>query len=532
MPENTATTPRSTALARCKVLYLLAVTGTVFAVPALEATHPARWFVVSGLLGVQVATLLLLRVTAADILRAADRLKWLFIFLIACYVLLPAEAGHGHAVYTWHVPGIGLSIPFNLRGLEQSSLMCLQILTLIMVSAVVQLSGSGHDLVDGLRSFGLPQLFVYSIDMTLALLGGLHRRAAGGGGGKGGGGGRGSHRRADRPSSQPHDGAQRAAAARASSPGFFAVLGRLLRGDVGFFVGSIAGDLERARVRVASDNARSLDARLAHDAAVVTGVSLAMMSLKMLRFLPGIPFASGHKTLLLFPLYILASDLTSSRWGATAAGSIMGVLAYLQGDGRFGVFEILKHLAPGLVIDLLWPLVRRLPRSMWILCVLGFLAAIARTSTEFVTMLLLGSRLEVYAFPLAKLIPNVVAGTLSGCITYFVLPAFEQMRPEMGVSTPRGRAEEPPAEPPLHTPSASTSATTHDGPFADQEVSEAKSTTLESFVLPGGELQIDSHDTAATLSRRSRSADGGGGGGGQGGGHGGGHGGGGGRRQS
>src|SRR5215471_14772511 len=481
MPENTAITPRSTALARCKVLYLLAVTGTVFAVPALQATHPARWFVVPGLLGVQIATLLRLRVAAADILRAADRLKWLFIFLIACYVLLPAEAGRSNVVYTWHVPGIGLSVPFNLRGLEQSSLMCLQILTLIMVSAVVQLSGSGHDLVDGLRSFGLPRLFVYSIDTTLALLGGLHRRPAGGGGGMGGGGGRGlwrdsvgarprsglSHRRADRPSGQPHDGAQRAAAARASSPGFFAVLGRLLRGDVGFFVSSIAGDLERARVRVTSDSARSLDARLAHDAAVVTGVSLGMMSLKMLRFLPGIPFASGHKTLLLFPLYIQASDLTSSRWGATAAGSIMGVLAYLQGDGRFGVFEILKHLAPGLVIDLLWPLVRRLPRSMWILCVLGFLAAIARTSTEFVTMLLLGSRLEVYAFPLAKLIPNVVAGTLSGCITYFVLPAFEQMRPEMGVSTPRKHIEEPPAEPPLHTSSTSTSTTANDGPFTD-----------------------------------------------------------------
>jgi uncharacterized membrane protein YgcG len=493
MPDNTSTTQRSIALARLKVVYLLVVTGAVFTVPVLAATRTVRWFVVLGLLGVQLTTLLCMHIAVADILRTVDRLKWLFAFLIACYVLLPADPGRGHDISQWHVPGLGLNVLLNLSGLEQSSLMCLQILTLIIVSAVVQLSGSGHDLVDGLRGFGLPRLFVYSVDTTLAMLGGLRRRAAGGGGRRGRG--RGAQQKAALDASQPHNGAQRTAEANASSPGFFAVLGRLLRGDVGFFISSIAENLERARTRVAGDSARSFDARLAHDAAVIAGVALGMMSLKMFRFLPGIPFASGHKTLLLFPLYIVAADLTSSRWGGTTAGSIMGVLGYLQGDGRFGVFEILKHLAPGLVIDILWPLGRRLPRSMFILCVLGFLAAIARTSTEFITMLLLGSRLEVYAFPLAKLIPNVVAGTLSGCVTYVVLPAFAQMRPDMGSTTPRRRVD------------------------AGQM----------SFAEPN----IDVNGTAETLSRRSGRAGSGGRGGGHGGGggRGGGHGSGGGRDQ-
>ncbi len=67
-----------------------------------------------------------------------------------------------------------------------------------------------------------------------------------------------------------------------------------------------------------------------------------MMSLKMLRILPGIPFFSGYKTLLLYPLYILAADLTYSRWGGTVCGTIMGVLGFLQGDGRYGAMEILN----------------------------------------------------------------------------------------------------------------------------------------------------------------------------------------------
>jgi len=58
------------------------------------------------------------------------------------------------------------------------------------------------------------------------------------------------------------------------------------------------------------------------------------------------------------------------------------------------------------------------------LCLFGLVLAIARTSTEFVTVLLIRSRDAVLLFPAAKLIPNVIAGTLSGFITYFVLTAF------------------------------------------------------------------------------------------------------------
>src|SRR5262245_532254 len=270
--------------------------------------------------------------------------------------------------------------------------MCLQILTLLLASTVVRVTGSGRDLVDGLRALWLPDLFVYSLDHTLDLLGGAKKSDRGRGEGAGQG-------------------------------GTLSTLRRLLRGDIGGLVQSVRTSIDRAGKRPGQQASR-LDPQLVHDIAIVTGIALCMASIKVLKILPGLPFAPGHKALLLFPLYVLASSLTHSRWGGTAAGSIMGVIGFLQGDGRFGFLEVLKHLAPGLVIDLLGPLVRRLP--FWTLgyCFLGLAAAIARVSTELVLVLLLGARAEVYLFPAAILVPNLLAGFLSGFVTIFVLRAF------------------------------------------------------------------------------------------------------------
>ena len=386
-----------------KVLYLLAVTAAAFAVTAVEAARPARWYVVSGLVGFQVFALFVCGVTLSEVFRAVGRLKWLFAFLILCYTLLPAEGpASGDLAHDWRLPDVAWTVSLNLSGLARAGLMCLQILTVVLASAVVRLSGSGTDLVDGLRAFGLPRLFVHSFDRTLDLLGGLRRRA---------------------PDQDESAGAG-VPSAPAASPGLFAILGCLVRGDVGSFVQSIRDSLNRARVQVTGDAGGRLDPRLAHDVAVVTGVALVMVSLKMVKLLPGVPFAPGFKTLLFFPLYILAAHRTHSRWGGTAAGAIMGVIGFLQGDGRYGVLEVLKHLAPGLVIDLSMPVVRRLPQSALVFCLLGFVAAIARTSTEFVIVLLLGARAEVYLFPAAQLVPNLIAGTLSGFVTPVVLRAF------------------------------------------------------------------------------------------------------------
>ena len=388
------THPATANVAVLKVIYLLAVTALAFIVPAVAATRPARWFVVPALLVLQVIILLACRIGVNDVIRPLWRLKWLFLFLIGCYFLLPPEYPEaGDTIPHWRVPLIGWLLPLNFNGLERAVLMCLQIITLLLASIVIRLTGSGTDLADGLRAFGLPNLFVYSLDYTLELLGGAQRSGRSRGDGRGHG-------------------------------GSLSTVKRLLRGEIGGFVETIQANIERAGQRIRPDIDRDVAAHLAHDIGVVTGIALCMASVKVLRILPGLPFAPGHKVILLFPLYVLASRLTYSRWGGTAAGSIMGVIGFLQGDGRLGVLEILKHITPGLVIDIGSPLVGRLPTWALGYCVLGLAAAVARISTDLALVVLLGARTAVYLFPAAVLVPNLVAGWLSGFVTMFVLRAF------------------------------------------------------------------------------------------------------------
>jgi len=405
----------STTLSVLKVVYLLAVTAVAFMVPAFATTRPARWFVVPTLLALQVVILLACRFPIIGIARPAWRLKWLFLFLIGCYALLPAEnPSTDDLVLRWRVPLVDWLLPLNITGLDQAALMCLQILTLLLTSTVVRVTGSGSDLVDGLRALRLPDLFVYSLDHTLGLFGGAEKSGRG--------------------RAQP-----------AGQGGTLSTVKRLLRGDIGGFVETTRTNIERAGKRPGDDSDRRLGPRLVHDIGIVTGIALCMASVKVLKLLPGLPFAPGHKALLLFPLYVLASRLTYSRWGGTAAGSIMGVIGFLQGDGRFGVLDILRHLAPGLVIDLAEPLVRRLPTWALGYCFLGMAAAAGRITTELVLVLLLGARAEVYLFPAAVLVPNLLAGFLSGFVTIFVLRAF--VRSEDNVNKDRdARAETKPNE--------------------------------------------------------------------------------------
>src|SRR5260370_6703789 len=76
-------------IATVKVVYLMAVTAAVFAAPVFVASR-GLWLIVVGLLVLQFVILLTCRVGLTDIVRPVWWLKWLFIFLIAAYSLLPS----------------------------------------------------------------------------------------------------------------------------------------------------------------------------------------------------------------------------------------------------------------------------------------------------------------------------------------------------------------------------------------------------------------------------------------------------------
>src|SRR5262249_12720312 len=102
---------------RLAVLYLVAVTLAAFAVPAWSATAPLRWSLLPSPLGLEIVLLLAAGMPPAEIARTALRLRWLFLFLLATYLLLPSEtSAQDDIVRAPIVPG-WRAVAFNVTGL-------------------------------------------------------------------------------------------------------------------------------------------------------------------------------------------------------------------------------------------------------------------------------------------------------------------------------------------------------------------------------------------------------------------------------
>ena len=195
---------------------------------------------------------------------------------------------------------------------------------------------------------------------------------------------------------------------------------RLSRGDVAPIVRRLDRQIARAEDTLAPGTPG------ARDLAVIAGVSLTMLGIKALKVLPNIPFAPGHKLVILTPLYVVATLQTKRKAGATLAGLTMGTTAFLMGDGKYGVFEIIKHVTPGVLCDLLVPLVAR-SNSPWVWSVLGGVIAAGRFATIFLITLLVQAPAIAYAILIPGLTVHVVFGVASGWITHHIVRAVREV---------------------------------------------------------------------------------------------------------
>jgi hypothetical protein len=246
----------------------------------------------------------------------------------------------------------------------------------------------------------VPAVTALPLDTVLALLGGEPRGKRGGGHGQGRGG------------------------------GLRQGLAGLRRGDVGPLLERLHRHIARAERHVAAQEHGGRSAAWIRDVAVIAGVSLTMLGVKALKILPAIPLAPGHKLVVLTPLYVVASLLTRHRLGATLTGLTMGSVAFLLGDGKYGVFEILKHVAPGLLCDLCVPLLvgceRRPGRLAW--TVLGGVVAAGRFATIVAMVLLVQAPSVAYAILAPGLAVHVGFGLLSGLISFHLWRALDRAR--------------------------------------------------------------------------------------------------------
>ena len=378
---------------RTRVAFLVAAAVGVFLLPA--------WWMVAIAAGAMAIAWLGLGLGAGALARQVKKLLALSALIIAGYALFAIEPGRDR----WETLDLRwFELEVNTFGALEGAAMALRILAVVMASHVAR-AGDPRSLAAGMRRLGMPRLVAVAIDATLELLGGR-----GGGGGRGTGGGRGQ--------GQGHGQGQ-----GSETEGFWKSLKRIARGDVTPMTKALNRHLARVEQHLAERDP-DLPPHAARDAAVIAGVALTMLGIKVLKLLPGLPFAPGHKGVLLIPLYFVAASMTRSRLGATWTGLTMGTVAFLLGDGRYGVFEIAKHVTPGLLVDLLFPLIRRYRGALaW--SVVGLIAALGRFATITVIALAVQPPAIVYAVLIPGLLVHAIFGALSGLVTAPLLRALD-----------------------------------------------------------------------------------------------------------
>lgn len=378
---------------RLQILYLLAVGIVAF------ATSDPRWL--SGLLVLQILLWLWLRLPVGGLWAIVRRLQWFVVFVVLSFAFFAFEPGDRLVV----LPLWRWALDINLSGAIRGLLLSSRIVTVICASQILQRAGDRETLVRGLRGLLVPASIAYSLDLVLSLLGTEGPRR-----GRGGGMGRGR---------DEESGAERA--------GTVEIIRQLIKGDVGFLVELMRRSIANARERA---EAYGLKPEAVSDLAVITGLGVLTMTVRFLKVLPGLPFAPGHKGIILLPFYIIAYDLTSSRWGATKLGVVIGVTSFLMGEGKFGPFEILRHIAPGLFVDLVMPAIRRLvpEPGAFLYALVGTGAAVMRVSTLLAVAYFVEAPKVFYAFLVPMVITNTVFGFLSGFVTFHLMKSVQKLR--------------------------------------------------------------------------------------------------------
>jgi hypothetical protein len=392
---------------RLKALYLIAVAVGVFFLPA--------WWMAGIAALVQAALWLAVGLGARALLWQLRKLALFLALVVIAYALVSLEP----AADRWHtVRWLGLAIDVNVTGLLVGVTMALRVVTVVLASQVAR-AGDPRALAAGLGRLGVPRVAALSIDAVLALLGDERGHGSGRGRGDGSGGGRGGGM--GRGRGDGSGGGQ-----GRSWRGFWSGLGRLARGDASLLVERLRTQIERAEAHLVAAAGHDSSRVFLRDVAVIAGIALTMLGIKALKLLPGIPFAPGHKGVLLIPLYIAAGFLTRSRAGATLTGLTMGTVAFLLGDGRYGVFEICKHVAPGVMVDLGVPLMRGRAHRVWAWSLFGLVVALGRFATVTAIALAVQAPAVVYAVLLPGLVVHAIFGVLSGIVTAPLVRALER----------------------------------------------------------------------------------------------------------
>lgn len=366
---------------RWRVAYLLAVAVGVFLVPALWMSAAA--------LAVQAVLWLAVGLGARELPRQLGKLWGFALLVLVSYALSSTEDGRDRWIQL-ELAGRQLSI--NQGGVQVGAQMVLRVATVVLASQIAR-AGDSRAIARGLGALGVPALASLSLDAVLALLGTASRRGAGDGSGGG------KHEQ------------------RPGGTGFLASVRGLAKVDARVIFGGLDRQIARAEAHLEAHQGGQHHDRI-RDVAVIAGVALVMLGIKAVKVLPSLPFAPGHKLVVVTPFYVIARQRTATRAGSTATGLVMGTAAFLLGDGRYGVFEVLKHVVPGVLCDLAVPRMTAGGRPPGVVSCIGLGAAIGagRFAAIFAVTLAAQPPAVAYAFLVPGILVHVGFGALSGVL--------------------------------------------------------------------------------------------------------------------
>jgi len=202
------------------------------------------------------------------------------------------------------------SVAISSAGFIAAATMAGRLFTILLASMVVRKSMSSEGFIDGLVRLKLSKNFALILDSILSSLEGKGP-GSGKGQGKGRGKGQGKEKKAYR-------------------------LKSILKGDFYIIIELINRRLTEAKEKFAD-----------YDWAVICAISVMVAGIRMIKILPGIPIAPGHKNVIIIPLFILVATLSRKKFAATYVGFLSGVISFMLGFGKYGLLGIAQFMVPG-----------------------------------------------------------------------------------------------------------------------------------------------------------------------------------------
>jgi len=319
--------------------------------------------IIAGFLLLQVILWVVLRVKFKELRFLKKSALFLFSLLFFYAVFSPDKNIAALRIF-------GHTLMLSETGLALGAMMGIRLLTLLSASVIVRAKTKSKDFVKGLTGLGMPKDLSLVLESTLAHI---------------------------RMKKDKKKGKKRI------------VMKKLLKGDLSFMIESINKRLADAKKKFKHS-----------DVALLFAFTTLVVGVRLIRIAPGLPLAPGHKNLLLIPFFITAAILTKGRFTATKIGFLSGIINFMLGFGKFGVFGILQSIVPGLIVDLLLGL-RKVMKPAVAYAIIGLLAGLGKVSALILLSILFGMPEAFYVVISPYMASQCIFGVLSAPITVYLL---------------------------------------------------------------------------------------------------------------